>query len=225
MAEFDANPILSAEQKLLLNQLSASSLREYFYLTGGTALAAFYLHHRYSDDLDLFSEQPVPIEPIAAFLRSLPGAVRSDYEQKFDRRMFLVRFQTSATLKVEFTLYPFTRLEHGRTVDGIALDSLHDILVNKLAAMTERHDAKDYADIYCSAKLSGRVDIARLSVEAEKKFGIQGIRYSLMRRFMQVPPSVSSLRMLTPLTDQELQEFFLSTARNWVNASLEENPS
>lgn len=25
-----------------------------FYLTGGTALSRFYLHHRYSDDLDLF---------------------------------------------------------------------------------------------------------------------------------------------------------------------------
>lgn len=25
-----------------------------FYLTGGTALSRFYLHHRYSDDLDFF---------------------------------------------------------------------------------------------------------------------------------------------------------------------------
>ncbi len=25
-----------------------------FYLTGGTALGRHYLHHRYSDDLDLF---------------------------------------------------------------------------------------------------------------------------------------------------------------------------
>ena len=25
-----------------------------FYLTGGTALGRFYLHHRYSDDLDFF---------------------------------------------------------------------------------------------------------------------------------------------------------------------------
>src|SRR5262249_5228082 len=29
-----------------------------FYLTGGTALAAFYLNHRVSDDLDFFSDRP-----------------------------------------------------------------------------------------------------------------------------------------------------------------------
>ncbi|MDP9107339.1 MAG: nucleotidyl transferase AbiEii/AbiGii toxin family protein, partial [Candidatus Eremiobacteraeota bacterium] len=31
-------------------------------LTGGTALARLYLHHRYSDDIDLFSLEPKPGE-------------------------------------------------------------------------------------------------------------------------------------------------------------------
>ncbi len=29
----------------------------HFYLTGGTVLGRYYLHHRYSDDLDLFVNQ------------------------------------------------------------------------------------------------------------------------------------------------------------------------
>ncbi len=29
-----------------------------FYLTGGTALSAFYLKHRYPEDLDFFTESP-----------------------------------------------------------------------------------------------------------------------------------------------------------------------
>ncbi len=28
--------------------------KKHFYLTGGTALAGFYLHHRYSEDLGFF---------------------------------------------------------------------------------------------------------------------------------------------------------------------------
>ena len=33
-----------------------------FYLTGGTALSAFYLHHRLSEDLDFFTESDVETE-------------------------------------------------------------------------------------------------------------------------------------------------------------------
>jgi len=33
-----------------------------FYLTGGTALAAFYLHHRMSEDLDFFVKEAKRLE-------------------------------------------------------------------------------------------------------------------------------------------------------------------
>ena len=48
------NAILTQEQKTLLLHFSQSDLRQSFYLTGGTALAAFYLFHRVSEDLDFF---------------------------------------------------------------------------------------------------------------------------------------------------------------------------
>jgi len=50
----DAN-ILTKEQIALLKYIGASdSVKERFYLTGGTPLTAFYLGHRYSEDLDFF---------------------------------------------------------------------------------------------------------------------------------------------------------------------------
>jgi predicted nucleotidyltransferase component of viral defense system len=33
-----------------------------FYLTGGTALSAFYLQHRYSEDVDLFTQQSLAFQ-------------------------------------------------------------------------------------------------------------------------------------------------------------------
>jgi predicted nucleotidyltransferase component of viral defense system len=59
---------LTADQHRLLAALAASPLAGTFYLTGGTALAAFYLHHRVSDDLDLFSEDEVPLTVVESFL-------------------------------------------------------------------------------------------------------------------------------------------------------------
>lgn len=54
-----AQEILTRLQRSFLQQLGRSDLRETFFLTGGTALSAFFLAHRYSEDLDFFTEEPV----------------------------------------------------------------------------------------------------------------------------------------------------------------------
>jgi len=52
----DAAPRLTAGQAAVVGALPAA-LRQGFVLTGGTALAAFYLQHRRSDGLDFFARQ------------------------------------------------------------------------------------------------------------------------------------------------------------------------
>jgi len=50
--------ILSVNQKNILLLLSKEQVISHnFYLSGGTALAEFYLQHRWSEDLDFFSEK------------------------------------------------------------------------------------------------------------------------------------------------------------------------
>ena len=50
--------IITKNQKIILDEIKNNSwVKENFYLSGGTALSAFYLQHRYSDDLDFFSEE------------------------------------------------------------------------------------------------------------------------------------------------------------------------
>ena len=58
-----------AQQQFLTLFAQSSPLAKQFYLTGGTALAAFYLQHRYSEDLDFFSDQEFDLLPINAFGR------------------------------------------------------------------------------------------------------------------------------------------------------------
>jgi len=50
--------LLSAGQRRFLRLFSKTPDSTHFYLTGGTALAEFYLGHRYSFDLDLFTGEP-----------------------------------------------------------------------------------------------------------------------------------------------------------------------
>jgi hypothetical protein len=83
------NAILRPSQKTVLEAFAGSPLKDAFYLTGGTALAAFHLGHRRSDDLDFFTEGDVPVETVLEFLRSLGMGV-PEYQHLFDRRIFLL---------------------------------------------------------------------------------------------------------------------------------------
>jgi predicted nucleotidyltransferase component of viral defense system len=60
--------LLTPLQRRLLAEIGGSPLRDQFFLTGGTALAAFYLYHRYSVDLDLFTENPAAVAQVAPIL-------------------------------------------------------------------------------------------------------------------------------------------------------------
>jgi Nucleotidyl transferase AbiEii toxin, Type IV TA system len=113
------NPILTESQKSLLAQFAASSLNDTFYLSGATALSAFYLQHRFSEDLDFFTESDFGIEDVLDFVKSLPGTKDSHYERKYDRRIFLLDYANTTTLKLEFTRYPFPQLEAGTLIGGI----------------------------------------------------------------------------------------------------------
>lgn len=51
-----SQPSLSVLQREVLSLFFAHEKR--FFLTGGAALVGYYLHHRHTDDLDLFTSDP-----------------------------------------------------------------------------------------------------------------------------------------------------------------------
>ena len=212
------NPILTDNQKLLLARFGASQLRGSFYLTGGTALSAVYLQHRLSEDLDFFTENDFGIEDILAFVKSMPEVRDTQYERKYDRRIFLLHYANTPAMKVEFTRYPFARVEAGPVVDGIQFDSLQDILVNKLMAMTDRSDPKDYIDVYCAFRTRPELDLEKLIDQTTVKFGVKGVRYILSGRFLQLPPQ-GVLSMLSQLDNEAMTRFYSQQAKAWIARS------
>ena len=97
--------ILSTVQQRALTFLTEQPVLKDFYLSGGTALAAFYLHHRYSEDLDFFSSQPVDSRQILTIINKLAeelNAKNTRYEHLHDRHLFFLDL-TKEELKLEFT--------------------------------------------------------------------------------------------------------------------------
>ena len=87
--------LLTPLQRKLLRAIGKSPLRDEFFLTGGTALAVLYLHHRYSVDLDLFTENPAAVVQVPPTMEEI--ASRLGLEITFTRTLgtFLEAFVTS----------------------------------------------------------------------------------------------------------------------------------
>ena len=88
--------ILSKNQINLLEKLGeADFIMDNFYLGGGTALAAFYLEHRYSDDLDFFSEKEFDILNLNIVFKKIRkelGISKVDFQQNYNRNLFFLHF-------------------------------------------------------------------------------------------------------------------------------------
>lgn len=122
-----------------------------FYLTGGTALCRHYLHHRYSDDLDLFVNASAGFrEQVKEALEALQsGGIEVELGAAAESFVRILARREQTCLKIDFvndvdfrygdlqTALFFPRIDHWR-----------NILSNKLCALGRR-EPKDMADIIC----------------------------------------------------------------------------
>src|SRR3989338_11534891 len=102
--------VLSLNQKIILKLLAGEeAISGNFYLSGGTALAEFYLHHRFSEDLDFFSEKEFSPEAISAVFKKVQksaGIKSIKHEQSFNRNLFFLELENDF-IKTKFTYFPF----------------------------------------------------------------------------------------------------------------------
>ncbi len=123
-------------------------LESKLYLTGGTVVGRFLLHHRYSDDLDFFLNRSDyfhdEVDKVIEVVKTC-GSVEISFRDTDFVRIFVTH--ENARLKVEFvndvgyrvgvpTMHPL----------GFQMDTWQNILTNKLTALS-RLAGKDYVDI------------------------------------------------------------------------------
>lgn len=123
-----------------------------FYLTGGTALGRFYLNHRYSEDLDFFSNaDPSYLQHITSLKSSLPDHFKVDLQNSLFTEDFTRFFiiEEDVFLKIELVNdVKYYKGTPGQFKFGL-IDSPENILANKLTAIVGRDEPKDIFDIVC----------------------------------------------------------------------------
>lgn len=185
---------------------------ERFFLTGGTALAAFYLQHRISVDLDLFTlddlaltETDSLIPQIASDLNcSVSRARRSEHF-----RQYLLECANGQFLQVDLVRDFGPQYGTRKQVGSIIVDSMENIGANKITAVLGRTEPKDFVDLYFILKTGYNFD-ELLAKAQEKDLGMQP--FYLAGSLLQVRNLHHLPATTPPITQAKLEEFIVGLA-------------
>ncbi len=151
--------ILTSMQREVLRALFSSGMEHQgYYLTGGTALAEFYLRHRFSDDLDVFTRADRNLiddfEDLRPRLTQMNLAIDILQLNPQHITIFLKSGSEAEQLKLEFAKDVPARMAPPLRREGIVVDSFEDIAVNKICTILSRTEPKDACDLYFILKES-----------------------------------------------------------------------
>lgn len=218
--------ILTPLQRRVLVSFFQNDLgRHGYYLTGGTALSAFYLHHRYSDDLDLFTRKQDRLdEDFGHFLDLVPsfGLTISSKTVSADYLKFFVSEEGSGQeeLKIEFARDVPAQMATSVIREGVVVDSFEDIATNKICAILSRQpsEPKDFYDLYFILKNSHFTLDYLISRAREKEalldtedgvllFAANLLSVQNLQMMRELEP-----RLIKPVPAEELSKFLLPLA-------------
>jgi predicted nucleotidyltransferase component of viral defense system len=158
-------------QRDLLEAFFAREQR--FFLTGGAALVGFYLHHRQTLDLDLFTTEDHLEDGEAALFdaaRELGATVERLRTSTSFRRFLVSRGDESVVVDIVRDLAP--QIDTEKPVrDGIRIDSPREIMANKLCTLLSRGELRDLVDVMALEQAGHRIE-EHLEFAARKDAGL-----------------------------------------------------
>lgn len=172
MYQLRNNPILEPQQIFILKEFFASPFGQRFFLTGGTALSAFYLAHRDSKDLDLFTLEElnlVTLENIIQAIAKKTGAkVVAKVRSNSYCEIYLENKKQNWTQRIDIVKEIPKHFGKIVNVEGARVDSLENIGSNKILAIFGRLEIKDYVDLFLILK-NTKLTFAKLFKLAQQK--------------------------------------------------------
>ncbi len=146
---------------------SLFSVEKEFYLTGGTCLSRFYYEKRYSDDLDLFTHNS---GRFSFAVKNIKSELQQNYriDTEVDSKNF-IRFKVDKLLQLDFVNDIGYRYKDPIIKEnGIIIDTIENILSNKITAVVGRDNPKDIFDIYLICKFQ-EINWRDILIASQKK--------------------------------------------------------
>ena len=132
---------LTPATRALFNELNGVARVKNFYLAGGSALALYY-GHRFSVDLDWFSQDFSNDGILTAELSKL-GKFKIEFDNEHSLKGLLKE------VSISFFRYPYKLIRPTTDVaENLRVASKEDIACMKLEAASRRGTKKDFIDLY-----------------------------------------------------------------------------
>jgi len=206
---------LTDHQRQILEFIAQNEyLTANFFFTGGTALSAFYFHHRFSEDLDFFSEKEFNSRRVLMSMTELKKKLKAktiEQQTLSGQEIFFLGFSKNEKVKIDFAYFPFAHLGEFKKFKKLRISSLEDICVNKIQAINTRQRARDYADLFFGLK---QLDWRSSDVISNfrLKFDIQLAYEQLIADYIKVLDAEDLPIFLKEVDWKMIKEYFLKEA-------------
>jgi len=187
-----------------------------FYLTGGTALAEFYLGHRLSFDLDLFTTEPELILPFSYQIEAacLPQRPQLSVTRRFATFVEFGLSRGEESLRVDLALdAPFRFAPPLLSEHGVWVNDLQDLQVEKILAYYRRAEPRDAVDLYFILQQERAARLLDLAAQKDSGFDLYWFAVALGRA-ATFPDEAHRwpVKMLVDLDPRELKRAFQQLA-------------
>lgn len=211
MLNLNNNPVLTDYQIEILRVFFSSSLGQKFFLTGGTSLAAFYLAHRLSKDLDLFTIEEFDSLELQKVIEQIAKETSSTFTTKVKTQSYNEIYFENAKKgwiqRVDFVKDQPVLFGKRKKVDFVIVDSLENIASGKILTILGRFEPKDYLDLYFICKET-KIDFFKLFQKTKKKdLGLSEFYFANM--ISEVEKLKDFPKTLKPFDKKELVKFYM----------------
>jgi len=175
--------ILTPFQKEVLTFFSKIKDSTYFLLTGGSALAEFYLGHRKSFDLDLFTSEK---ELILPFSRILEEEMKKQFSVTVTRRFeTFVEYEIGKekeSVKLQLAYESPFRLEPPiESPLGVKINNYKDLTTDKFLAFFQRAEPRDAIDLFFILKSEDFLTLSQQAAQKDPGFDLYWMAVALAR--------------------------------------------
>lgn len=153
-----ANPEVVSPTHIRLMEIVGRAADEYgapdLRLEGGTALAAYYLGHRESEDLDFFGDTGLNAQHFRDAIVPLAEAEGFTMERLHSASRGFARVmarnqETGVAVRLDFAANsPFHLAPRESTTEVVRVASYRDICAGKLHAICDRFEPRDFVDLH-----------------------------------------------------------------------------
>lgn len=209
--------ILSRVQRRTIASLSELPDARHFFLTGGTALAEFYLGHRKSYDLDLFTTESGLVLP---FSRTAEGQLRKEGLIVGVTRRFSSFVEFEVCEKEESTRVQFGQDTPFRLDDpvnselGLQVNDFKDLVVDKLQAFFGRTEARDAIDLFFILNTENLWELCELAKKKDPGFDLYWLAVA-MEKTQEFPDEIERwpVEMIAGVDARGVKDRFSHLAR------------